>query len=374
MDFSKKHTTAIKGIAIMMMLIHHCFIVGRYEKYTIDFFPFTEKFTTTMAAFFKICVAIYAFLSAYGITIKMKEIISNEKKCKNEIIKKTVNRYLSLMFGFWFVFILSQIFCWFMNKGQITTYKFSQNRITSVFYIITDILGLSNLMETPTLNGTWWYMSLAIIIIAIVPIMFKCYKKYGAAATIFGILFFTHTFKICNSNMTRWLFVIILGIIFADKNLLVKMKEFKIVKKHMIVNKAIKFIVSSALLVFLIYVRENMGYQFPEFRDGIVPVFVIYYCYEFILPIKYLNNVLEFLGKHSINIFLTHTFIRHYYFGEFTYSFKYPVLIILVLLAISLVISIVIEFLKKVTGYNKLNDFIRKKVNMKFESIVHSEM
>ena len=68
MQFSKKDTALVKGIAILMMLFHHCFeSTGRYAGYEMNFFPLTESQTVTIASFFKICVALFVFLSGYGI-------------------------------------------------------------------------------------------------------------------------------------------------------------------------------------------------------------------------------------------------------------------------------------------------------------------
>ena len=89
-----------------------------------------------------------------------------------------------------------------------------------------------------------------------------------------------------------------------------------------------------------------------------LPTVFIVFVNETVLRIPVLNSILVYFGKHSINIFLTHTFIRSIYFEEFTYSFKHFILICAILLAISLVISIVIDFLKKIIFYNKLTDKI----------------
>lgn len=100
-----------------------------------------------------------------------------------------------------------------------------------------------------------------------------------------------------------------------------------------------------------------------EIKDGVIPFIVICFCYEFMNPIKYLNTALGFIGKHSMNIFLIHTFIRATYFRKFIYSFKYPPVIIIVLLAISLMVSMIVELMKKYLGYNKMTDKIREKVD-----------
>ena len=81
--------------------------------------------------------------------------------------------------------------------------------------------------------------------------------------------------------------------------------------------------------------------------------------------IPLISNVLMFIGKHSMNIFLFHTFIRSYLFSEFTYSFHHFALITLVLLLVSLAVSAVLELIKKYSGYNKLVSYLGNKINNK---------
>ena len=59
------------------------------------------------------------------------------------------------------------------------------------------------------------------------------------------------------------------------------------------------------------------------------------------------------LGKHSANIYLMHTLIFYYWFPEFFYSLRYPIIIFGVLMVICLVNSYSLEFIKEKSGYNK---------------------
>lgn len=360
MEFTKKNTLAMKGIAIIMMLFHHCFLTGRYESFNIIFTPFTEGFTVKIASFFKICVAIYVFLTGYGLMIK--HLKNNEAKENKESQPKMIaKRYLSLVAGFLIIFLMCQIFSMIMDRGPLKTYS-SDTIYNGILNFVIDGLGLANLFGTPTLNGTWWYMSLAIVLIAVIPIMIKIYKKFGFLATSIILITIAHVIEIPNTNMVRWLYTAFLGIVCADKNLLVKMKDFKLIKKNDIVNKIVKFVIATILVVGSVYLRQGADPKYYELNDALIPVFIIYYCFEFIMPIKYINNALMFLGKHSTNIFLTHTFVRAIYFENFTYSFKYPVVIVAVLLGISLIISIIIELIKKYSGYNKLIEKVKSKI------------
>ena len=55
-----------------------------------------------------------------------------------------------------------------------------------------------------------------------------------------------------------------------------------------------------------------------------------------IRKITFVSLIFQYLGKHSMNIFMIHTFIFAYFYRDFIYSFKYPILIFLVLLVFSL--------------------------------------
>ncbi len=59
------------------------------------------------------------------------------------------------------------------------------------------------------------------------------------------------------------------------------------------------------------------------------------------------DAALAFLGKHSMNIFLFHTFVYSYYFSDFIYSDPNPLIIYAKLLAVCLPLSMAIEWFKR---------------------------
>lgn len=54
------------------------------------------------------------------------------------------------------------------------------------------------------------------------------------------------------------------------------------------------------------------------------------------------NKALTVLGKYSMPMWLTHTYFSIYLFHDFIYGFKYPIVIYLVLVAVSLLTAGVI--------------------------------
>lgn len=75
-------------------------------------------------------------------------------------------------------------------------------------------------------------------------------------------------------------------------------------------------------------------------------------------------KALEFLGKHSMNIFLFHTFIFYMWFRNFIYASRNPLIIFLELFIACLLISIVLECVKKLIRFDTLIANIQK-INMK---------
>ena len=388
-SFSKYATRGIKGVAIILMLLHHCFLGReRWEGYEVSFTPFTEHQVTVLANFSKICVAIFVFISAYGIA---KSYLNFPKSAGadnngNALAKrayysnKTLTRLFKLLWGFWGSFAVWQIFSLFNSRFSLTNcshnYVFVYGTgFKSVLYFFTDAMGLSELFKTPTFNGTWWYMSLAIIIILIMPLLTELYKRFGMVVVLLAPLL-PQFLGIEKNNLTRYLFMIMLGILCADKNLLEKLYNFKVCK-NAYASKTIKFIVSFLILYAVIRIRQFEGAllaQYVEVMDAVIPLFVIYFCYEFVVFLPIVKNILQLIGKHSTTIFLTHTFFRAFYFQDFIYSFKNATLIVIMLIVVSLVYAIIYDTFVEKIGYYKLCDkviyCIKKRFKNKTESVI----
>lgn len=362
--FSKDDTLAIKGVALLFLLHHHNFCqYVRFENYQVNFLPFESDSVVHVAAFFKICVGMFAFLSAYGLTLSLKKYNKNTCISSSQFLDYFGKRCVKLMWGFWFAYLFSCVVCAILKPEHFELY-YSDEPVRTAFYVIYDFFGLAHIMGTPTLNGTWWYMSLALFIVMATPFAAKLVKKYGFFFTTMLVIFVPRLVSVGSkfavgesTNIVRWSYSVALGVYFAQNNTFVKMKDFSILKNK-IANKLLKLVIATALLVSLYNIYILIGGKFAnycyEFRDCFIPVFVIYYFYDFIVDIPGLRQTLMFIGKHSMNIFFTHTFIRVYIFEAFTYSFGHFLLIDLVLLLDSIAVSVVMELLKKPLKYDSL--------------------
>ena len=374
LKFSKEDTLAIKGIAILMMIHFHGFsTTNSYKNFDISFFPFSESAVILISNSFKVCVGMFALLSGYGLALSVKKYMNND----GTLVKKGYSKYLyprllKLMSGYWFIFILAQIACAIITQSQSEIY-FSDGITQGIYKFILDFFGLSYLFGLEPLNDNWWYMSLAILIIVIVPFILYLIKRFNSLLPIILVVFIPRIILLGQdfsvgemNNPMRWLLAVVLGVIFAEYDVLARAKGFMI-GKNKVVSKLLKFVISTAILLLMFYVRISFSpkpvrdYTY-EFNDNIVAAFLIYYLYDFIVDIPILRQILVFLGKHSMNMFLIHTFIRLTFLKSFVYSFRYFALVTLVVVIISLVLSVIIELIKKVCGYNKLIEKIQNKI------------
>lgn len=374
LKFSKEDTLAVKGIAIIMMIHFHGFSTAKsFTDFDISFFPFPEEIALLISNAFKICVGMFVFLSSYGLSISLKKYINSD----GTLIKKGYSKYLyprlfKLMSGYWFIFIMAQIPCAIITQSQTEVY-FSDGISRGIYKFILDFLGLSYLFGTEPLNDNWWYIGFAILIIVIVPFIVYLVKKFNSWLPVILVMFIPRVILLGQNfsvgeknNYMRWLLAAVLGVIFSEYNVFVRAKSFMIVKNK-IISKLLKFTISTVILILLFYTRISFNskavkdYTY-EFNDNIIPVFLIYYLYDFIIDIPVLRQILMFFGKHSMNMFLIHTFIRLTFLKSFVYSFKHFIIVTLIVTLISLGLSIIIELLKKLSGYNKLIEKIQNKI------------
>lgn len=368
MKFTKEHTMQMKGIAIIILLFHHCFLNAQrwatvpYEKlattkgwgyYPISFAPFSSHTIQYLASFSKICVAMFVFMTGYGMWVSYES--QKKKTTMSNYIKK---RMVTLMTGFLIIFVVTEILA-------IPTVRFIEvygHDFRSVVYMIIDALGLAKLLGTPLFCLTWWYMSLAIVLIMIFPFVHSIMEKYQWVVVVASII----VPRACgfgqSTDLFRYLLAYTLGMYFAQHDLLARIKE-KFMEQN-VAGKLLSLIVSLVGLAVIIKCRQNawIGWKYLDFWDGFAAMYVIVISYIYILNGKWIVKGLGFLGKHSMNIFLIHSFYRDVFFHEFTYSFYYAWLDYIVLMAISLVTSIVLEWFKKLIRYEKFIDWVKRLV------------
>jgi len=343
--FSKKHSTITKGILIVLMLAHHVFSPDNMVLYDVKTILHNPGLVTQIITYFKICVAGFSFISAYGITrTLMRKSPRNAAESMLLIVKRLIRLESTVIIIYLFAVLYRQFV-----MGQPIGMLYAEADMDAAHIVLSmciDGLGLATFMGIPTINVTWWYLSYAVLLITVMPFIFKAYEKYGylllPAACMASLV-------IPGARVEFWCYLptAFLGCAFAYENWFEKLKEWK--RENKIVKTG-KFLAC----LFLLYASYLLS-KYTALEFSYLLVFVIpYMAYEFIARAPGLNFCLEFLGTHATNIFLAHTFVYYYFYPEFIYSFRNTWKILPVLLGICLIISILTELIKKYSGYNRL--------------------
>ena len=77
----KEDSAALKGLAVLLLIFHHCYrLADRIERYQVDLCGLTTEQLVAIAECCKICVAIFAFVSGYGLMYGYSAKMKNKEK------------------------------------------------------------------------------------------------------------------------------------------------------------------------------------------------------------------------------------------------------------------------------------------------------
>ncbi|MDR2409144.1 MAG: acyltransferase, partial [Bacteroidales bacterium] len=347
--FTPKDTNIVKGIATILLLTHHLFYEHPEIGPSIDGFPIVYNF----ALLSKVCVAIFVILSGYGLTESLRNKRNNWRLFY-------VNRYVKLMFNYWFIFIIFvPIGVFLFDRTLDSVYG---NDITVPFLL--NILGLQYFVNIWGYNATWWFMSLIIILYLIYPMLYILISNFKIYSLLFFFCFCFINISVGKYNnisiIAIYLFPFSLGIFLSQINGFVLIthvtqeliKNIFIVKMRYRVIKAIIYF----MILYLIAFQRQYGKLINNVRiDGLFGFVIILFSFQYLSKIKYINSFLEILGVHSFNIFLFHTFFYYYFSYNIFYSMNSIVAIIL-FTTICLGISVLIDIIKKIINFSSLQE------------------
>lgn len=361
-SFTKENTNELKGIAIIFLLMYHCFsnedrITVPGTNIAVKFWPLAKETVMYMSSSMFICVGIFTFLSVYGLTLSMKKRFPNFNFTGKEATLYVIRRYLVILS----IFFIPFLFCEIVSVILGHTQRYGTNIMEQIGNFLLDMLCLSDIFQSKLLVQTWWYLSLLVTLTVFTPLLIQLYKRYSwlsiAIFFIFGEIFFD-----TSRNILRWLSIVPVAICFADKNVLERIRAIHIVKNPKL-NKVLKFFFMTLIMITLTIVRKAPWSvrHILFLTNCLVTISVICWSYEFFIELPVIKQVLVFLGKHSADIFFVHLFIRQIWFKKALYSLESVWLIFLTLLFVSLLISVSFDLFKKLIKYDKITNHIADK-------------
>lgn len=317
--FRGANTQIAKGVAVLLLLWHHL----RFGDLVAN--PVPSGFGVLVAFYGKVCVAIFLVLSGYGLWMSY-----NKKRPKYGDFLKT--KVPNLMMPYWISFIVFGVLgALFFDRTVNYLYG------GSVLDMIINFLGLNMYFSSGSMNDAWWFISLILLFYVLFPPAFTLLEKMPP---VFIVLSFASLLWRSSYFVVDWIFPFTVGMIIAKYNLFVKIKQRE--------NLKVRLIVEIALLAMVMYIRYLMTihtyYSYLK-TDGFIAVLVIQIMFELYEYLGFANKVLEYLGKHSYNIYLTHSFFMSYFFWDFTYMVLPEALGFLFVLVMSILSSYMINFL-----------------------------
>lgn len=336
-DFSKQDSLTAKGIAIILMLNYHLY---NYEEQVIEmavnYSPLPFDAFMLINGFGNICVAVFTFISSYGITKSLMKLSGSEDNIAM-MCKQSAIRAGHLMWNFAIMYI-SLFVVWHRYLDSVKAYGAGwQGRLLQ----IVDMLGLSHLFEgMPTLCDTWWYMGLAFTVIALVPFLYCLVRRTGPVILLPALVL--PFLGGMNYTVRRYYMVVLIGVVLASGDYMGCIFDWK-------APYWCKALIGTFLIGVCVAFRQNpvVKEYFWGIIDGPIAVLFLWFSKEIINKVPVARTVLAFLGRHSMNIFFVHMFFYMAIYRNFIYSFQYAGLILLVLILVSLGYSIALEWAKK---------------------------
>ena len=318
LSFRGTNTQIAKGVAVLLLLWHHL----RFGQLVAN--PVPSGFGVLVAFYGKVCVAIFLVLSGYGLWMSY-----NKKRPKyfDFLAKKIPN----LMAPYWISFIIFGA-VGAMFFGRTLNYLYGG----SVFDAFINFLGLNMYFKSGSMNDAWWFISLILLFYLLFPLAFQFLDKIPA---LFTILTFASLLWRSSYFVVDWIFPFCIGMVIAKYNLFVKVKQWD--------KLQVRLPLEVVFLVLVMYIRYLMTmhtyYSYLK-TDGFIAVLVIQIMFELFEYLGSVNKILEYLGNHSYNIYLTHSFFMSYFFFNFVYGMPEVFGYLFVLIA-SIASSYVIDFI-----------------------------
>lgn len=319
--FARKDTKAVKGTALLLMLVHHLWafpdrLPDSMQLAGSGVMIHGTDLIYALGGFGKICVAIFMFLGGYGLW---------EKKKQDYSLAADLWRLYTALWKVAVIFIPLGLF---LFSGQpdyaretVICHVFDQKDVTT---LVSNFLGLSC-----SYNREWWFffsylgalvagcvfltadkihhfwtdafvvVFVEIVTQKIIPVILDAGKFQTLYNDRFFLLFLFFDSSVCAFFM---------GTVFAKYNALVCLRERY---REVIPPKAGRVLAGSIGLCCIFVARQFC--TGGDFDMVYVPFFIVF-ALEWFDAAEPVRKVFYLLGKHSTNMWLIHGFYCYYFY------------------------------------------------------------
>ncbi|MDE7122283.1 MAG: hypothetical protein K2O42_09000, partial [Oscillospiraceae bacterium] len=319
--FGREDTRALKGIAVVMMLLHH--LAGFGDRYPVGFEGFQpqeswfirEGILSGFAFHMKLCVAMFFFLGGYG-TYKS---IAKGSFC-------LTNSILGLCKKYWKVFcvFVPVAYLFFSRSGEGMSELATRYNFSSAKELISTVVS-NFVMLSDSINLEWWFMKTYICVLLMGSVYCRLTKKLhyfaGELLLVFGVdillrsllpnLPYVEGFGVLGGNAFFLRFCMqpslaspfFAGIVFAKYDVIVRLKKI-------LYELPFRTILSLAGALVILWCRCFIaGGELEVIYTPLLTAFLS----VFFDGIKPLRMLFDLLGKHSTNMWLVHSFYCYYF-------------------------------------------------------------
>ena len=355
--YSPGDTKAAKGVAVLLMLVHHLYAFperlpgGALRN---AFSAFGVPLPTILGDFGKICVSIFFFLGGYGLWLSSQrdgfDLLGKVKK---------------LYFTYWeYVTVFIAIgFAFFAHQGVYNSMPILCETFDRFTWgeLIQNLLGISS-----SYNGTWWFFESYVIALLLFPTISPLFNKRsfasGFARVAIASILITNIVPavgqlevlgklrenpiyslFIQQTAVPWVACFWLGSVFAEHDGLVHLRERLFSSKH---SEGMKAVYAFGGLAVVVYLRQFWVDE--DFDIFYVPIFLV--CLKVLFDyVPFAQKAFLELGKISTGVWLIHGFLI-YRFGltaQLIVASRWCVPALVVLLASSIASVLVVDWLWK---------------------------
>ena len=337
-----QETQIVKAFAIVLMLIHHLFLDH----------PEFGLIPHSLAIAGKVCVALFVFLSGYGIAVTFPKNISGHLSVTKATLLFLGKRLVKFFLNYWVVFFIAipiGVLCF--NRSLESAYGNTNVHIC----FIRDVFGLQGFNSY---NITWWFNRLIIVLWLLFPILYWAMMSKIVSLSFLVFLFINpgdilYVFELAAKGLSIYIFPFCIGIFAALHSERIN-KILNIVPSRVVLY-------GSFIATFCLFLLRGvpLASSFSYFRvDPFLTVALVLAIVSACRVTKLRFAMLQYVGRHSMNMYLTHTFILGYFFSEYIYGLKNPVLMFIAVFGASLFVSVVLEFIKRQSGFYRLQNWV----------------
>ena len=339
--FSIHVTWAVKGAAVLLLLFHHLFFnsPGYVDRYEVSSVPLSWPVLNSLSYYAKICVSVFVFMTGYGMAVRMKTLDTKQRQ------KYTLSRFLKLESTIIFLYLFA-ILTTVLKPSSLLQY-FKEGRLKGILLMVIDGLGLANFFDTVRLIGSWWYLSFAIFLIFLMPVMLKLYEQFGFSTVVLAAMI--SMFGIDETRAVGlYLFTFALGIFLEESSMIPHIRTFCTTHSGLLKCLAV------FLLMFIGCSLIRIRWGFYPWMNGLCALFLVLTLFTIVDLCGLRLIPLEILGKYSFPIYLTHSLIYDHYLTRIVYSPKNWILILAWMTVLCLGLAVALEALRKLIRWDRI--------------------